>query len=63
MMRTVTAAVAAATLAAGLGCSGKPSDSPGVPAKQNPDPKAPGLMRPPAQGGPGLPKYIERKRG
>lgn len=61
MVRIAWAAVVAVALAAGLGCSGKSSNSPGVPAKKNSDPKAPGLMRPPAEGGPGLPKYIERK--
>jgi len=63
VLRIVLAVVAAVALAAGTGCSGKSSDSPGVPAKKNSDPKAPGLMRPPAESGPGLPKYIERKRG
>jgi len=63
MMRTVTAAVAAAALAAAIGCTGKPAENPGAPAKKNADPRAPGMMRPPAEGGPGLPKYIERKRG
>lgn len=63
MVRNLWAAVAAVVLAGELGCSGKSSESPGVPTKQNPDPKAPGLMRPPGQGGAGLPKDIERKRG
>lgn len=63
MTRTVWAAVAAAALAAGTGCTGKPAENPGVPAKKNADPRAPGMMRPPAEGGPGLPKNIERKTG
>jgi hypothetical protein len=63
VVRIAWAAVAAVALAAGIGCSGKSSDNPGVPAQKNSDPKAPGLMRSPADGGSGLPKYIERKRG
>ncbi|HKB03661.1 MAG TPA: hypothetical protein VKD90_15665 [Gemmataceae bacterium] len=62
MVRTVWAVAATIVLVAGAGCTSKKPENAGVQAQRNPDPRAPGMMKPPGEGGPGLPKYIERKR-
>jgi hypothetical protein len=62
MVRTMWAVAAAVALVAGAGCTGKKAQNSGAQVQRNPDPRAPGMMRPPGEGGPGLPKYIERKR-
>jgi hypothetical protein len=63
MKAIVGIALAASAMFLGSGCSDKPkTENAGVPIQKNTDPKAPGMMRPPSEGGPGIPKAMDNPK-